>query len=109
MVMVAQHAVKPNSEQSVALTPALVSIPDAAKYMGGIGRSKFYTGVLPLLQTVNFGARRFVVVSSMDALIDERASGQGAALNGTATEHRIAAAGEPPDPCFDRSSGGRRP
>jgi hypothetical protein len=69
MVMGARHAVKPNSEQSVALTPALVSIPDAAKYMGGIGRSKFYTDILPLLETVKFGARRFVVVESMDRLL----------------------------------------
>jgi hypothetical protein len=105
--MGAQRAVKPKSEQSVALTPALLSIADAARYLG-IGRSKFYS-IIPLLQTVNFGTRRLVVVSSMDALIDERASGQGAALNGAATEHRIAAAGEPPEPSPDWSPGGRRP
>jgi hypothetical protein len=38
----------------------------------------FYRDILPLLETVNFGARRFVVVSSMDRLIAERATVQGA-------------------------------
>jgi hypothetical protein len=107
------HYPKPKAEETAALKPALASIPNAIKYCGGISRSKFYSDVLPLLQTVNFGARRFVVVSSMDRLIAERA-GEGAGVknhegasgaeevgqqnepgastgsNGTATQHRIA-------------------
>jgi hypothetical protein len=90
------------------LKPVLASIPAARKYMGGIGRSTFYAQILPLLETVNFGTRRFVVVRSMDALIDERASGQGVGLNETATRYRNAPAGQPPDPSFGRSRGGRR-
>jgi hypothetical protein len=107
---------EPVAEVPAALKPALASIPNAIKYCGGISRSKFYSDILPLLQTVNFGARRFVVVSSMDRLIQERASVQGAGLkshedgsvngaeaegrqnepgataglNGTATPHRVA-------------------
>jgi hypothetical protein len=108
------HYPKPTTEETAALKPALASIPNAIKYCGGISRSKFYSDVLPLLQTVNFGTRRFVVVSSMDRLIAERAGVQGAGvkthegassaeavgqqnepgastgLNETTTQHRIA-------------------
>jgi hypothetical protein len=56
--------------------PALASIPAARRYMGSIGRSKFYADILPLLQTVKFGSWRFVVVKSMDRLIAERASAE---------------------------------
>ena len=51
------------------LKPALASIPDACKYMGDVSRAKFYSDVLPLLQTVHIGTRHFVVVASMDRLI----------------------------------------
>ena len=108
------HYPKPKTEEMAALKPALASIPNAIAYYGGVSRSKFYADILPLLQTVNFGARRFVVVSSMDRLIAERAGVQGVGvknhegasgaeavgqqnepgattgLNGTATQHRIA-------------------
>jgi hypothetical protein len=51
------------------LRPALASIPIACNYMGGISRAKFYSDVLPLLETVHIGSRHFVVVTSMDRLI----------------------------------------
>jgi hypothetical protein len=51
------------------LRPALTSIPGACKYMGDISRAKFYSDILPKLETVHLGARHFVVVSSMDQLI----------------------------------------
>jgi hypothetical protein len=66
--------------------PALASIPAARKYMGGISRSKFYADILPLLQTVNFGSRRLVVVQSMDRFIAERATVQGARSDPDTTE-----------------------
>ena len=49
--------------------PALSSIPDACKYMGGISRAKFYADLLPHLETVHIGSRHFVVIKSMDRLI----------------------------------------
>jgi hypothetical protein len=52
------------------LKPALASIPDACKYMGNVSRAKFYSDVLPLLETLHIGSRHFVVVASMDRLID---------------------------------------
>ena len=52
-----------------SLKPAIVSIPDACKYMGGVSRAKFYLDVLPSLETVYLGARHFVVVASIDRLI----------------------------------------
>jgi hypothetical protein len=52
------------------LKPALASIPDACKYMGNVSRAKFYSDVLPQLETVHIGSRHFVVVASMDRLIN---------------------------------------
>jgi hypothetical protein len=54
-----------------ALKPALASIPDACKYMGGVSRAKFYIDVLPLLETIHVGTRHFVVVASIDRLIEK--------------------------------------
>jgi len=51
------------------LKPALISIRDACFYMGGMSRSKFYTDVLPLLDTVKIGKRNFVTTDSIDRLI----------------------------------------
>jgi hypothetical protein len=56
---------------AAAMKPALASIPDACKYMGDVSRAKFYSDVLPLLETVHIGARHFVVVASLDRLIEE--------------------------------------
>jgi hypothetical protein len=53
-----------------ALKPALASIPDACKYMGNVSRSKFYADLLPRLERVHVGSRHFVVVASMDRLIE---------------------------------------
>jgi hypothetical protein len=51
------------------LKPALISIPDALYYLGGISRSKFYVDVLPLVDTVKIGKRNFVTTDSLDRLI----------------------------------------
>jgi hypothetical protein len=39
--------------------------------MGGISRAKFYADLLPHLDTVHIGSRHFVVVKSMDRLIEK--------------------------------------
>jgi hypothetical protein len=52
------------------LKPALASIRDACAYMGGVSRAKFYVDILPQLDTVKLGKRNFVVVASMDRLIE---------------------------------------
>jgi hypothetical protein len=65
------HYPKPTTEETAALKPAFASIPAAIAYLGGPSRSKFYADILPRLQTVNWGTRKFVVVSSMDQLIVE--------------------------------------
>ena len=53
-----------------SLKPALVSILDACAYLGGVSRAKFYADILPKLETVKLGRRNFVVVASMDRLIE---------------------------------------
>jgi len=52
------------------LKPALASIAGSCVYMGGVSRAKFYADILPLLETVKLGRRNFVVVASMDRLIE---------------------------------------
>jgi hypothetical protein len=64
-------------EYVAPLKPALASIKASCDYMGGVSRAKFYADVLPLLETVKLGSRNFVVVTSMDRLIE--ASRQGVA------------------------------
>jgi hypothetical protein len=65
---------KPDTDAVVAhdasLKPALASIKAACDHMGGISRAKFYADILPQLETVALGSRKFVVVSSMDRLIE---------------------------------------
>lgn len=56
------------------LKPALASIGDACKYLGGISRAKFYADILPLLDKVKLGNRNLVVVASLDRLIKSRRS-----------------------------------
>jgi hypothetical protein len=53
-----------------SLRPALASIEDSCAYLGGIGRAKFYSDILPKLETIKLGRRNFVVVASMDRLIE---------------------------------------
>jgi hypothetical protein len=53
-----------------SLKPALASIRASCEYMGGVSRAKFYADILPLLETVKLGSRNFVVVASMDRLIE---------------------------------------
>jgi hypothetical protein len=60
-----------NELRTGVLRPALASIPDACRYVGGVSRAKFYSDILPLLETVHIGTRHFVVVTSMDRLIAE--------------------------------------
>jgi hypothetical protein len=73
--MAVQQCPKPSGDRALhephigALKPALASIPDACKYMGGVSRAKFYADLLPHLNTVHIGSRHFVVVKSMDRLI----------------------------------------
>jgi hypothetical protein len=57
-------------ENVTSLKPALASIKASCDYMGGVSRAKFYADVLPLLDTVKLGSRHFVVVASMDRLIE---------------------------------------
>jgi hypothetical protein len=54
------------------LKPALASIKASCNYMGGVSRAKFYADLLPLLETVKLGGRNFVVIASMDRLIEAK-------------------------------------
>jgi hypothetical protein len=49
--------------------PALCSIQDAMRYLGGISRTQLYVSYLPRLETVKLGNRRMVTVASLDKLI----------------------------------------
>jgi hypothetical protein len=60
------------------LKPALASINDSCKYVGGVSRATFYKDFLPLLETVRFNGRHFVVVDSLDRLIASRKQGKAA-------------------------------
>jgi hypothetical protein len=69
-----------SSEIITTLKPALASINTARGYMGNPSRSKFYADVLPHLETIKFGdtdKRRWVIVASMDRLIDARRTTSG--------------------------------
>jgi hypothetical protein len=59
----------PSRASSRPFKPALISIPDAIYYLGGLSRSKFYNDVLPLVDTVKIGKRNFVTTDSLDRLI----------------------------------------
>jgi hypothetical protein len=54
------------------LKPALASIKSSCEYLGGISRAKFYADILPLLETVKLGNRNFVVIESIDRLIQAK-------------------------------------
>jgi hypothetical protein len=69
------------------LKQALASIPDACKYMGHVSRAKFYSDVLPLLETVHIGTRHFVVVASMDRLISKLKDAPATAKAPARTHH----------------------
>jgi hypothetical protein len=68
------------------LRPALADISGACRYLGGIGRSKFYSNVMPDLDVVHIGARTFVTVDSLDRLISERRS-LGRIVTGLGKKH----------------------
>jgi hypothetical protein len=53
----------------VSFRPALTDIPGACAYLGNIGRSKFYDGILSQLDIVKFGTRTFITLDSLDRLI----------------------------------------
>ena len=69
------------------LKPALASIPNSCKYLGGISRAKFYADILPMLETVHYGARHLVVVASMDRLIASRMAKAGVHANLPGQKH----------------------
>ena len=60
-----------------ALKPAFAAIKASCEYMGGVSRAKFYADLLPLLETVRLGSHNFVVVASMDLLIEMSRSKAG--------------------------------
>jgi hypothetical protein len=64
----ARGAASPTSAVD-SFRPALTDIPGACAYLGNIGRSKFYSDLLPQLDIVKFGARTLVTVESLDRLI----------------------------------------
>jgi hypothetical protein len=66
----AYGAYKVPHKPAAPLRPALASIQNSCAYLGGVSRAKFYADLLPQLETVKLGKRNFVVVSSMDRLIE---------------------------------------
>jgi hypothetical protein len=56
---------------AAAMKPALASISVACQYLGSVSRAKLYADLLPQLETVHIGSRHFVVVESMDRLIEK--------------------------------------
>jgi hypothetical protein len=63
---------KHEADQSAMQKPALMSINDACRYMGGISRAKFYADILPVLKSLHLDKRHMIVVASMDRLIESR-------------------------------------
>jgi hypothetical protein len=61
--------VKQHIQNTETLRPALASIADARKYLGGVSRAKFYADILSELESVHLGTRHFIVVASMDRYI----------------------------------------
>lgn len=57
------------------LKPALISVNNSLRYLGGVSRSKFYKDVLPELGSVLIGGRRLIVVSSLDHYIKAHSNG----------------------------------
>jgi hypothetical protein len=49
--------------------PALMSVADAQRYLGGVSRTQLYVSYLPRLETVKLGSRRMITTASLDALI----------------------------------------
>jgi hypothetical protein len=57
------------------LKPALASLVNGRKYLGDPSNSKFNADILPELETIKFkdtDKRRYIVVASMDRLIEAR-------------------------------------
>lgn len=55
---------------------ALLALPDAMHYLGKIGKTLFYQSILPELDVVMLGSRKFVTVESCDRLIAKRVAGR---------------------------------
>jgi hypothetical protein len=70
-----------------SLQPALTSIPDACRYLGGLSRSRLYE-LMAHLDVVKFGVRTFVTIASLDRLIE--------ANKRAATEQSGASSSHPP-------------
>ena len=66
---------------NAGLKPALASINESCRYMGGVSRAKFYADILPRLETVHIGRRHLVVIASMDRLIAAGSSVVASAMN----------------------------
>jgi hypothetical protein len=60
--------------RGAGLRPRLISIADGYRY-AGVGRSKFYSDILPKLKTIRIGRRNLIDLASLDDLIDELAAG----------------------------------
>ena len=73
-----------------SLQPALASIPEAGRYLGGLSRSRLYE-LLPHLEVVKFGARTLVTIGSLDRLIAANTR-PAAERPGTRTEESSSAA-----------------
>ena len=58
-----------NIEKVVGLKPALISINDLCKYLGGMSRAKIYTDIIPHLEMIKIGGRNLATVESADAFI----------------------------------------
>jgi hypothetical protein len=50
------------------ISPALASVPEACKYLGGLSRAALYE-ILDRLEKVKIGSRTFITVRSLDKLI----------------------------------------
>jgi hypothetical protein len=83
-------------EIATNLKPALASINTAREYIGGPSRAKFYADILPLLETIKFNdsdKRRWVVVASIDRLIEARRTAAVYIPTADSNEHAQAATG----------------
>ena len=66
---------KHRHENLTTLKPALASIDTGRKYLGDPSKSKFYADILPDLETIKFNEndkRKWIIVASMDRLIEAR-------------------------------------
>ena len=63
------------SKAAPALKPFPLAIEPAADY-AGVSRNTFYLEFIPYIETLYIGRRRFVVVESLDAFIEDLRAGR---------------------------------